>query len=161
MYIFHNSILHIVSVHNLVKKKTYGLTQSLILGSIPPKSQLFHPITRLCYILRKNDFKFQNHLSMTCSRSPCEDPDLTSRAADPEGPWREQDSELRISFNANLRLNLITCDTVIKEEWCLSKIRMLDTLFLLILLCVILSIHIIIFSTHGQGGPFYEFVQDY
>lgn len=109
MYIFHNPVLHIISVHNLVKK-TYGLTQSLILGSIPPKSQLFHPI-RLCYILRKNDFKFQNHLSMTCSRSLCEDLDLTSRAIDPEGPWREQATELRISFNADLRLNLITCNS--------------------------------------------------
>lgn len=31
--------------------------------------------------------------------------DLTVRAVDPEGPWKEQAGLLRISFNENLRLN--------------------------------------------------------
>lgn len=79
---------------------------------------------------------------------------LAVRAADPEGLRRAQASEWRISFNANLRLKLITCDTAIKEEWCVSKTIMLDILFLYILLCVILNICIIIFSTKGQEGFF-------
>lgn len=31
--------------------------------------------------------------------------DLTVKAVDPEGPWKEQAGLLRISFNENLRLN--------------------------------------------------------